>query len=141
MPTTTSVLSLLQGLAVASAYSNGIDPRDVYEEMEHIMVDNFGTNNDGFVDAVTPCSNYVGFATNITIRGEQTSAQWTRIVFHDFVTANISAGTGYDELIRNSCEPFLLGTDCAAVALMRRLGLRVIELRMLVCLSMILYNL
>lgn len=95
MYTTASIVSLLQGLAVVSASSNGIDPRDIYEEMEHLMVDNTGTNNDAFVDAVTPCSNYVGFASNGTDRGEQSSAQWTRIVFHDFVTANVTAGTGY----------------------------------------------
>lgn len=98
MHTFAFIISLMQGLALASAYSNGIDPRDVYEEMEHIMVDNGGTNSDGFVDAVTPCSNYVGFASNATDRGEQSSAEWTRIVFHDFVTANVSAGTGYDDL-------------------------------------------
>ncbi|KAH8900679.1 heme peroxidase [Thozetella sp. PMI_491] len=86
---------LLHALAaLASADTNGIDPRDVYEEMEHILVDNQGTNSDGFVNAVTPCSNYVGFANNRTIRGEQTSAQWVRMVFHDFVTADIAAGTG-----------------------------------------------
>lgn len=94
-----SLISLIQGLALASAYSNGIDPRDVYEEMEHIMVDNGGTNNDAFVDAVTPCSNYVGFASNGSIRGEQSSAEWVRVVYHDFVTANLTAGTGYDELM------------------------------------------
>ncbi|RDW79676.1 hypothetical protein BP6252_04314 [Coleophoma cylindrospora] len=76
------------------ANTNGIDARDIMEEMEHIMVDNGGTNSDGFVAAITPCSNYVGFASNATIRGEQTSAQWVRIVFHDFVTANLAAGTG-----------------------------------------------
>lgn len=99
MHTFTFSISLLYASAVASAYPNGIDPRDVYEEMEHIMVDNGGTNNDAFVDAVTPCSNYVGFASNGSDRGEQSSAQWTRIVFHDFVTANVTAGTGYVELI------------------------------------------
>lgn len=92
-------LSLLQLFSLLAAADNGIDPRDVYEEMEHLMVDNAGTNNDKFVDAVTPCSFYVGFADNTTIRGEQTSAQWVRIVFHDFVTANLSAGTGYAGLL------------------------------------------
>ncbi len=26
--------------------------------------------------------------------GDQTAAQWVRTVFHDFITANVSAGTG-----------------------------------------------
>ncbi|RDW92072.1 hypothetical protein BP5796_01466 [Coleophoma crateriformis] len=81
-------------VTLVGANTNGIDERDIMEEMEHIMVDNGGTNSDGFVAAITPCSNYVGFASNATIRGEQTSAQWVRIVFHDFVTANLAAGTG-----------------------------------------------
>lgn len=84
-------LSLLQ---LATAQTNGIDLRDRMEEMEHILVDNTGTNSDGFVNAVTPCSNYVGFASNTTIRGEQSSAQWVRIAFHDFVTGNVSTGLG-----------------------------------------------
>lgn len=65
------------------------------EEMEHILVDKIGTNSDGFVNAVTPCSNYVGFASNVTIRGEQqSSTQWVRIAYHDFVTGNMSSSLG-----------------------------------------------
>jgi len=71
---------------------NGIDMRDRMEEMEHIWVDNNGANADGFVGAVSPCSNYVG--PNGQNRGEQSSAQWVRFVFHDSVTANLAAGTG-----------------------------------------------
>ena len=78
----------------AVAQLNGIDQRDKIEEMEHIWVDNGGTNSDGFVNAVTPCSNYIGFASSGANRGEQSSAQWVRFVFHDSVTANLSAGTG-----------------------------------------------
>ncbi|KAF3012589.1 hypothetical protein E8E14_005591 [Neopestalotiopsis sp. 37M] len=81
-------------LGSASAYYNGIDPRDIYEEMEHVLVDNGGTNSDGFVNAVTPCSNYVGFASGGSKRGEQSSAQWVRLAFHDAITADIAAGTG-----------------------------------------------
>ncbi|KAF8859171.1 heme peroxidase [Acephala macrosclerotiorum] len=62
--------------------------------MEHILVDNNGTNNDGFMNAVTPCSNYVGFASNGSDRGEQSSAQWVRVAFHDFVTGNLTTGLG-----------------------------------------------
>jgi hypothetical protein len=73
---------------------NGIDIRDMYEEIEHILVDNDGTNNDAFINAVTPCSNYVGFQPGGSSQGEQSSAQWVRIVFHDMVTADLSAGIG-----------------------------------------------
>lgn len=62
------------------------------EEMEHIMVDNFGTNNDGFVNAITPCSKYVSGSSKT---GQQTSAQWVRFAFHDMVTHDASSGTGY----------------------------------------------
>ncbi|TVY88213.1 WSC domain-containing protein [Lachnellula willkommii] len=71
---------------------NGIDIRDKMEEMEHILVDNNGANSDGFVNAVSPCSSYVG--RNGPDSGEQSSAQWVRFVFHDSVTANLAAGTG-----------------------------------------------
>lgn len=79
---------------LAELDSNGIELRDKIEEMEQIMVDNLGTNSDGFFNTVTPCSNYVGFQSNATIRGEQSSAQWVRFAFHDFVTANLTEGTG-----------------------------------------------
>lgn len=91
---TLGLVPLLMFSTGTVAQINGIDRRDMIEEMEHIWVDNGGTNSDGFVNAVTPCSNYVGFASNTTIRGEQSSAQWVRFVFHDSVTADLSAGTG-----------------------------------------------
>ncbi|KAL1856962.1 hypothetical protein Daus18300_010522 [Diaporthe australafricana] len=77
----------------------GLDYQDVYEEMEHFLVEDQSTGKIGrdfFVRAVTPCSNYisVGSSENLTIQGEQSSAQWIRVAFHDFITANISAGTG-----------------------------------------------
>ncbi|KAI0148949.1 heme peroxidase [Pestalotiopsis sp. NC0098] len=87
---TLALTQLFAGLG--SAILDGIDARDVYEEMEHILVDNSGTNADGFINAVTPCSNY--FQDRTGIEGEQSSAQWVRLVFHDFVTADVSAGTG-----------------------------------------------
>jgi hypothetical protein len=90
-----SLLLLLPGSGWALSDSNGISARDRIEEMEHIIVDNGGTNADGFVAAITPCSTYLGFASDATDRGEQSSAQWVRMIFHDFVTANIEEGTGY----------------------------------------------
>ncbi|KAH8646904.1 heme peroxidase [Xylariales sp. PMI_506] len=62
--------------------------------MEHLLVDNSGTNADGFFAAITPCSTYLGFASNAANRGEQSAAQWVRVAFHDFTTADVVAGTG-----------------------------------------------
>jgi hypothetical protein len=59
-----------------------------------LTVDNDGTDNDAFINAVTPCSNYVGFQSGGSSEGEQSSAQWVRIVFYDMVTTDLSAGTG-----------------------------------------------
>lgn len=87
---TIPAIQLFSGLA--TAILDGIDARDVYEEMEHILVDNSGTNSDGFINAVTPCSNY--FQDRTGIEGEQSSAQWVRLAFHDFITADVAAGTG-----------------------------------------------
>ncbi|TVY22534.1 WSC domain-containing protein [Lachnellula hyalina] len=86
------LLPLLMFSTGSFSQLNGIDMRDRMEEMEHIWVDNNGANTDGFVGAVSPCSNYVG--PNGQNRGEQSSAQWVRFVFHDSVTANLAAGTG-----------------------------------------------
>ncbi|KAE9372701.1 heme peroxidase [Stipitochalara longipes BDJ] len=78
----------------ANAQLDGIDQQDIIDEVEHILVDNTGMNSVPFVSAVSPCSNYTGFASDPANRGEQTSAQWVRFAFHDFVTADIVAGTG-----------------------------------------------
>jgi hypothetical protein len=95
--TSTFSLVSLVSLVVAGLVKcqiNGIDIQDMYEETEHILFDDDGTNNDAFINAVTPCSNYVGFQSGGSSQGEQSSAQWVRIVFHDMVTADLSAGTG-----------------------------------------------
>ena len=59
--------------------------------IEHILVDTHGAHSSGFADAITPCTNYVSGAQTV---GRTTAAQWLRVAFHDFVTANVSAGTG-----------------------------------------------
>ena len=74
--------------------AQGVQLRDQTEEIEHLLVDNFGFNSNAFISAVSPCLNYFGFASDPKNRGEQTSAQWVRFAFHDFVTANLGAGTG-----------------------------------------------
>lgn len=63
--------------------------------LEHILVDNWGSHASNFSSAITPCNNYV---TEVGVpavnSGRTTAAQWIRVAFHDFVTADISAGTG-----------------------------------------------
>jgi hypothetical protein len=70
---------------------NGIAARDIYEAIEHILVDNKGFNSDGLVNAISPCSNYINGNDN---NGEQSTAQWVRVAFHDIATADVAAGTG-----------------------------------------------
>jgi hypothetical protein len=59
--------------------------------LENILVDTHGAHSSGFADAITPCSNYVSGNQQF---GRETAAQWLRVSFHDFVTANVTAGTG-----------------------------------------------
>ncbi len=87
-------ISVFALLSSTNADFPGIDREDMIEEMEHYLVDSSGTNSVPIVNAVTPCSNYVGFASDPKDRGEQTSAEWVRFAFHDFVTADVAAGTG-----------------------------------------------
>lgn len=66
-------------------------PNRLVEELDHLLVDNEGFNNAGFSRGVTPCNIYIqGPQTT----GRQTSAQWMRVAFHDFATADIHSGTG-----------------------------------------------
>jgi hypothetical protein len=45
---------------------------------------------------VTPCNQTLSgpFPNDPGYTGDQTAAQWVRTVFHDFITANVTAGTG-----------------------------------------------
>lgn len=95
-----SLLSLI--LSAAHAGINGISSQDIYEEMEHLFLDNAGTNSNPFFEGINPCSKYLGYASSPDKRGEQTAAQWIRAAFHDTITADVAAGTGYVLL------PFLL---------------------------------
>jgi hypothetical protein len=46
---------------------------------------------EGTVDfPVNPCTVFLGPQNT----GELTSAEWVRIIFHDFITADVAAGTG-----------------------------------------------
>ncbi|KAF7512824.1 hypothetical protein GJ744_011927 [Endocarpon pusillum] len=63
-------------------------------ELERLYLDNGGLA--GFKLAITPCTRYLdptGFRFDDTF-GRQAAAQWIRTAFHDFVTADVAAGTG-----------------------------------------------
>jgi hypothetical protein len=63
--------------------------------LEHIIVDNWGAYASNFSSAITPCTNYVTQTGAAAINsGRTTAAQWMRVLFHDMITANVSAGTG-----------------------------------------------
>ncbi|KAJ7477946.1 heme peroxidase [Mycena galericulata] len=66
-------------------------PNHVVDELEHLLVDTDGFNDAGFQKAITPCTNYV---SGSQLLGRETAAQWVRVAFHDFVTADVQAGTG-----------------------------------------------
>ncbi|KAL1637107.1 hypothetical protein SLS56_000764 [Neofusicoccum ribis] len=66
-------------------------PNALISRLEHLLVDTDGAFRAGFKDAITPCTNYVSGAQTL---GRQTSAQWLRVAFHDFVTAHVDEGTG-----------------------------------------------
>jgi len=63
--------------------------------LEHILVDNWGAYASNFSSAITPCDRYVTqTGTAALTSGRTTAAQWMRVMFHDFITANVTAGTG-----------------------------------------------
>ncbi|KAI0438704.1 heme peroxidase [Xylaria telfairii] len=70
-------------------------PSPQVSQLEHILVDNWDAYASNFSSAITPCTRYVteiGEAADNS--GRTTSAQWLRVVFHDFITADVGAGTG-----------------------------------------------
>lgn len=70
-------------------------PSPQYYLLEHILVDNWGAHASNFSSAITPCTRYVTEIGDAAINsGRTTAAQWIRVLFHDFITANVSAGTG-----------------------------------------------
>jgi hypothetical protein len=83
------ILTLLHFFAPAS--STYFYPTVQASLLEHILVDTRAAHASNFVDAITPCTNYVSGAQTF---GRTTAAQWLRVAFHDFVTANVATGTG-----------------------------------------------
>jgi hypothetical protein len=85
---------------VAVSLFRGVDASFYYPNvqsslLEHILVDNWGAYASNFSSAITPCTRYVTQNGAPSLNsGRTTTAQWIRVLFHDFITANISAGTG-----------------------------------------------
>ncbi|KAJ7689952.1 heme peroxidase [Mycena rosella] len=85
-----SRLALTLGASVFSAVAAKW-PNHIMNALEHLLVDTDGFNDAGFQKAITPCTNYV---SGSQLLGRETAAQWVRVAFHDFATANVQAGTG-----------------------------------------------
>ncbi|KAF5366138.1 hypothetical protein D9757_010957 [Collybiopsis confluens] len=86
------VLPLLVLLSAASGLGSYVWPNHLYEELEHLLVDQEGFNRGGyFKRAITPCTHYVNGDQTL---GRMSAAQWLRTAFHDYATANIHDGTG-----------------------------------------------
>jgi hypothetical protein len=84
--------------------ANGITLYEKVEAIERQLLDPFTLNS-----LVSPCSVNFGDDPN---RGEQTSAQWVRIVFHDAITKGIQGpGLGYDSRNKFSEEHVLTTTE------------------------------
>ena len=65
----------------------------IVRELEHLYLDGASHNLQSMI---TPCSNYIDSSTGNANNklGRQTAAEWIRVAFHDFVTANIYTETG-----------------------------------------------
>jgi len=61
--------------------------------LEHLLVDHWGAHASNFSAAITPCDNYVTEVGEPSrTSGRTTAAQWLRVAFHDFVTADTTSG-------------------------------------------------
>lgn len=85
LPILATAFAFFHGLNGQAMDANGITLYEKLEEMERQMLNPFT-----LVSVVSPCS--VNFNDDPN-RGQQTSAEWVRIVFHDMITKNI-AGPG-----------------------------------------------
>jgi hypothetical protein len=109
------------GLNGQSVDENGISLYDKLEQMERHLLE-----FQGLETSVTPCKF---FQTGDPNSGEQTSAEWIRIMFHDAITHNKADGTGSACLVLHLT---VLLTNIGALMLQLALTLRKLGLRMLV---------
>lgn len=91
LPVVVFVSAWVCGQALAA--QQGITMQDKIDAMDELLL-----TENAFTDVISPCDIFTG-RSNISLlpgTGEQTSAEWVRMIFHDFITADVEAGTGYD---------------------------------------------
>jgi hypothetical protein len=81
-----TLFAQFQGIFCQTVDANGVSINDKILQMERMLL-----TPQQLLSVVTPC-NVNAFANPDA--GEQSSAEWTRIIFHDSITANFTAGTG-----------------------------------------------
>jgi len=89
--TTLALFALLPGLSYQALDTNAVSLEEKVLAVERLML------TPGTIDfQVAPCSFLLNGPplNSPDFSGEQTSAHWIRTAFHDFVTANVTAGTG-----------------------------------------------
>jgi hypothetical protein len=86
-----SVVAL--GLHVRGLLSQALDANGVSIDEKVLAIERLLMSPGSIDFPVTPCDFNLNSAPN-SVSGDQTAAQWVRTVFHDFVTADVSAGTG-----------------------------------------------
>lgn len=88
----TVIATLIPGLSAQALDANGVSLDEKVLAIERLML------TPGTVDFQTsPCNSLLNGPSNSSselFAGEQTSAHWIRTAFHDFITANVAAGTG-----------------------------------------------
>ncbi|KAI1311710.1 heme peroxidase [Xylaria venustula] len=94
-PSSPKLRQLLLSLFLQGADAMFYYPNAQVSQLEHILVDNWGAYASNFSSAITPCTRYVTEIGNAAVNsGRTTSAQFLRVLFHDFATADVAAGTG-----------------------------------------------
>jgi hypothetical protein len=78
------------------AARRGIALAERVDAMEYILVE----QALAFTVPISPCNKFVDEVDSLPPSappntGEQSSAEWVRLIFHDFITADVAAGTGY----------------------------------------------
>jgi hypothetical protein len=73
----------------------GITLAERVDAMEFVLVEQALP----FTQPINPCSTFIdeidSSPGSIPLNtGEQSSAEWVRLIFHDFITADIATGTG-----------------------------------------------
>jgi hypothetical protein len=85
---------LLLGLCIPSLNgqnldANGVSLTEKWEHMERLMLE-----EGNLKTAISSCDTFLGDSKGPKT-GHQTTAEWLRLVFHDAVTADVAAGTGF----------------------------------------------